>query len=247
MKKVIGLVCEGTRDSDLLSKVIDKMLYDVDIAYRYIQPDTDLTSPHGNGWKGVWRWCEENGKLIDSFAMDMIPALDLLIVQMDGDVSRKERESHCACSDVKCDYREEMMAPNCMKYTECPVVLPCDKHGQPPEGYVEHLKQLLSDPFPERKKIPVIFVIPCDSTDTWIVAALEKIEDCELHKDPWRTIISRGKKYHGIRIHGEQKERGAYNRLIQLMIDNWDSVTEKCSQARNFQNELMDVKGAMCL
>ncbi len=40
----------------------------------------------GNGWKGVWKWCETNSGVLDEVLHEVTPQLDLLVVQMDADV-----------------------------------------------------------------------------------------------------------------------------------------------------------------
>lgn len=241
MRKTIGIVSEGPRDSDLLAAVIDSIFPDDEITYRYIQPDESLESPHANGWKGVWRWCDENGKDIDKYSKGVFPQLDLLIVHMDGDVSRTEKASHCLCEGVECPHKDETIPPNCRYPKECPITLPCNNHGEPPEGYVSHLRELLSRMFSEEHEIPIIFVIPCDSTDIWIVAALDDMEDYELLKNPWSTVISKGKYYHSVRIHGDKKNKSAYLNLIEQMLKQWDRVINRCKQAEQFQRELVEM------
>ena len=55
MKLVVGFVCEGPRDVDLLVSVIDHLIPEAEIIPRYLQPDESLISIFANGWKGVWR------------------------------------------------------------------------------------------------------------------------------------------------------------------------------------------------
>ena len=41
------------------------------------------------------------------------PSLDLLIIQMDGDVSRKEKIAHCLCNATKCEYKGKFHPLEC--------------------------------------------------------------------------------------------------------------------------------------
>lgn len=41
----------------------------------------------------------------------IVPKIDIVVIQMDGDVSRKEKEIHCVCESVSCDHREEEISP----------------------------------------------------------------------------------------------------------------------------------------
>ena len=91
MRKVIGIVGEGPIDQMVLKAAINRITGERHI-YRNIQPEQDMRGEFGNGWKGVYRWCETNAELIPALFSAISPALDLLIVQMDGDVGRKEKE-----------------------------------------------------------------------------------------------------------------------------------------------------------
>ncbi len=92
MRKVIGIVGEGPIDQMVLKAAINRITGERHI-YRNIQPEQDMRGEFGNGWKGVYRWCETSAELIPALFSAISPALDLLIVQMDGDVGRKEKET----------------------------------------------------------------------------------------------------------------------------------------------------------
>ena len=66
MRKVIGIVGEGPIDQMVLKAAINRITGERHI-YRNIQPEQDMLGEFGNGWKGVYRWCETNA--------DLIPAL----------------------------------------------------------------------------------------------------------------------------------------------------------------------------
>ena len=245
MKKIVGLVCEGPRDMDLLVSVIDRILPQADISYRYIQPDETLSSPFLTGWKGVWNWCDQYGKSIDEYANGISPKLDLLIVHLDGDVSRSNRESHCWCNAVACADRGAVFPTRCDN-TKCPIRLPCPHHEETVESYVNHLQALLAGMFSEDRSLPILFFVPCDSTDAWIVAALEDFPeptDYESIKNPWATIICQGKYYHGVRINGAKKSRRSYDDLIAMMIGSWDKTVLRCKQAARFQEKIVHLFG----
>ena len=99
--KNIGIICEGPTDYIILKNVINLITGDTNY-FVLLQPEPDLRGQSGNGWKGVWKWCHDYAS-IGMQLMDKIqPALDFLVIQMDGDVSRKEKVSHCGCGSVKC-------------------------------------------------------------------------------------------------------------------------------------------------
>lgn len=62
MSKVIGIVSEGPTDYLVLKAVIDKITGETN-RYLSLQPERDMLGRFGNGWKGVWRWCEETEEI----------------------------------------------------------------------------------------------------------------------------------------------------------------------------------------
>ena len=72
MKRVIGIVSEGPTDQMAIRTVIDRLTGDKNI-YRYIQPEQDARGEFGNGWKGVYRWCEKNADLIPALFTQITP------------------------------------------------------------------------------------------------------------------------------------------------------------------------------
>ncbi len=144
MRKVIGIVGEGPIDQMVLKAAINRITGERHI-YRNIQPEQDMMGEFGNGWKGVYRWCETNAELITALFSAISPALDLLIVQMDGDVGRKEKEVHCHCDSTVCPDKNSKAPLMCkrVKAGNCPVSLPCKAHDNSPEGNRRHLEELL--------------------------------------------------------------------------------------------------------
>lgn len=251
MTKVIGLVCEGPRDAELISSVIDNLFSEVQIDYRYLQPDQSLISNYYNGWKGVLRWCRKDYKSVSGSCDYLARSLDLIVIQIDGDVSRDiaNKQSHCNCIDYKCSERDRIKekgivyVEECtLRASECPLRFPCTEHQEKkPDLYIAHLFNLIKAYLGEDYLIPTVITIPCDSTDAWVVAAADDIKmEYELIEDPWKSIIARQKSYHGIRIPGKKKKKYVYNELIKKVIENWDLVVSRCEQAKQFQKDLAE-------
>lgn len=241
MKRIIGIVSEGPTDYLVLKTVIDTITGEKNI-YRRIQPEQDMCGEYGNGWKGVCRWCESNARFIPELFTGLSPGLDLLIIHMDGDVSRKEKEIHCICKHTSCDDKGTQALFSCerIKTASCPIVLPCPDHDNSPEGYRTHLEDTIRLLLGESSQEPgIVITIPCDSTDAWIVAAYDDKNDVENIEDPWGSIISRRKDYHGIRIHGHKKSISVYKMFLQKLSMKWPSVTEKCTSAQKLEEELL--------
>ena len=99
--KNIGIICEGPTDYIILKNVINIITGDTNY-FVLLQPEPDLRGQYGNGWKGVWKWCHDYASIRMQLMDKIQPTLDFLVIQMDGDVSRKEKVSHCGCGSVEC-------------------------------------------------------------------------------------------------------------------------------------------------
>ncbi len=232
--KTIGIVCEGPTDYVILRGVIDGITGEKN-RYIPIQPDPDARGRYLNGWKGVWKWCREYAGILAPYMKDMQPAMDLLVVQMDGDVSRKDKPVHCGCNSVHCERRGTADPLMCIVDT-CPIVLPCLTHEPPVGGYISHLKQFIGSLLGQTDNICV--AIPCDSIEAWIVAAYDGVENVEAEEDPWEHMIARGKYYHGIRISGKKKRAVTFLEFVPVVCENWGRVTQLCESARDFEESI---------
>lgn len=238
--KNIGIVCEGPTDYLVLREVIDKITCEEN-NYFQLQPEPDLTGAYGNGWKGVWKWCQDNALIKEKIMKSIQPALDVLIIQMDGDVSRKERAVHCGCASTVCGYRGIRNPLECDSNKDirevCPIILPCQEHEISIEGYMEHLESLIKSWI--KNVDDTCIVIPCDSTEAWVIAAYDEMPNAELIEDPWRSIIAKKKEYHNIRIAGDKKRIRVYQQLAEGVCANWEKVTELCLSAKRFEENIV--------
>ena len=240
--KTIGIVAEGPRDYDLIAAVINTITNEENQCQR-IQPEPNAAGQFGNGWKGVWKWCENNQGKLDTYMNSLTPRLDLLVVHMDGDVYRCEKEVHCGCQRSACDIPKNTHPLTCERIIEdrnsCPVQLPCDKHGNSPSEGANFLRSFLKSLLLPEGGLPVSYVIPFDATDAWIVAAFEQYEDYEVLHDPWRNIIARAPQYHEIKIKNRpNKSKVTYDALLLKVCERWNYIIEKCPQARQFDKDI---------
>lgn len=129
MSKVIGIASEGPTDYLVLKMLIDRITGEEN-RYLHLQPEADMMGRYGNGWKGVWKWCKETTPL--DVIMDSVePRIDIVVIQMDGDVVRKEKEVHCSCETTICDGKGRVFPLYCESAIKgmCPVELPCQNHS----------------------------------------------------------------------------------------------------------------------
>lgn len=243
MMRTIGIVSEGPRDYDLLSAIIETVTGQ-ECSFQRIQPEPNAVGEFGNGWKGVWKWCENHCGALEAYMNSATPKLDYLVVHMDGDVQRCEKEVHCECQRGSCDMPEDTHPLRCTRIignkSSCPVQLPCiEAHGSDPDSGAEFLRGFIQRVLSPKERLPVSYVIPYDSTDTWIVAAFDLFENYEVLHDPWRTIIAGAPKYHGIKIKNRpNKCKRTYEELIAAVCENWGCVVQRCPQAKRFDQEI---------
>lgn len=238
MKKVIGIVSEGPTDYLVLKAVIDKITGEENW-YLSLQPEPDMLGRYGNGWKGVWRWCRET-ESIGMLMQEVQPSIDAIVIQMDGDVIRKEKEVHCLCETTVCEDKGKVFPLYCEKTVDkaCPVEIPCMSHEKGIEAMIGHGKHVLEAELENEDMAHIVITIPCDSTDAWVVAAYDELDDIEMFTDPWDGIIAKGKYYHGIRVRGNKKNTNTYQLFSGKVAECWNAVTEKCRSAKILEQEV---------
>jgi hypothetical protein len=241
MSKVIGVVCEGPTDYEAIKRIVDMVTQDNNEFLR-LQPEESLEGQFGNGWKGVWKWCESYGPIFNNYMHKATPKIDCLIVQMDGDVSRSEKEVHCTCEVTVCEYSGVVHPLNCRicKEGKCPVMLPCSDHET--GGHAAHLSGLVRKWLClSEESSTVINAVPCDSIDTWVAVSYGDLTDmCEQHPDPWSSIIARGAYYHSIRIQGGRKRVPVYQIFSDNICREWVTVKTYCLQAQAFESAICE-------
>lgn len=237
----IGIVCEGPTDQIVIRSIINKLTGEENRYYR-LQPEETLAGKNGNGWKGVLKWCRDNLDGYEKLMHEIQPEIDFLIIHMDGDVSRKEKSAHCGCtSSFYCTLKQTVDPLDCDKTPEsrdmCPIQLPCLDHGRPIGGYINHLTHLISNGKTDPKNVCIM--IPCDSIETWIVAAFDELDNVEMISNPWENIICKKKSYHNIRVRSSSKNQRTFADLAQIVSENWPNVTQQCVSARNFESDIL--------
>lgn len=237
MSKVIGIVSEGPTDYLVLKAVIDKITGESN-RYLSLQPERDMLGRFGNGWKGVWRWCKET-ESVNTLMKEIQPQIDAIVIQMDGDVIRKEKEAHCLCDSTSCEQKGKVFPLYCDKHgDDCPVIIPCVSHKDGIEETMMHGEKLISSVLDAEDMSNIAITIPCDSTDAWVVAAYDGFDDIETHEDPWKTIIAKKKEYHGIRVRGDKKNVHTYAIFSDKVAESWGEVTQRCRSAKKLEQEV---------
>ena len=120
----------------------------------------------------------------------------------------------------------------------CPVELPCMSHEKGVEAVMGHGKLVLESEFENEDMTHIAITIPCDSTDAWVVAAYDELDEVEMFTDPWNRIIAKGKYYHGIRVRSNKKNTNTYQHFSVRVARCWNTVKEKCKSAGMLEQEV---------
>lgn len=116
--------------------------------------------------------------------------------------------------------------------------MPCQSHSAETAAMICHGRKVLNETIRATDKSRIVITIPCDSTDAWIVASYDDFADIEKIKDPWRSVISKGKYYHGVRVRGDKKSIHTYSIFAEHLGNNWDMVIDKCVSAKQLDEEI---------
>jgi len=234
----IGTVVEGPTDRLVLKAIIEK-LCPGDHDYLDLQPadNGDSFGRTGTGWKGVRRFCFDVWQFLGTDISTLITdyQIDLLIIHIDADIASGS------------DLQEGVTEPVGNVQQPCPPILPTAQNLE--KVIAKWLNIGIADKFPPE----VILAIPAQDIENWLFAAL--FPDDELCQKPDYECIHKGydqghpaylmtlKNYRKIlkRKDGKiKKSVRSYRQVVGNVADNWNKVCEFCSQAKVFNDKLMN-------
>ena len=64
-------------------------------------------------------------------------------------------------------------------------------HEKGIDAMMSHGKQVLESELGNEDMTHIAITIPCDSTDAWVVAAYDELDDVEMFTDPWDRIMGK--------------------------------------------------------
>lgn len=222
----VGITAEGPSDVLVIEELFSKFVPG-DHNFLYLQPDRTIdlhAGPHGGGWRGVLKWCED---IRDTFGFDNYlnqpgNPIDILIIHLDADVAR-EIDVNCAC--------------------------PCPDA----QDTVTNLEDLLAKSMGvSTNHEKIIFCIPSDSTEAWVFAAFQESVSyhqppaayLECLREPDRQFCKAPLKFfqsNGGRI--KRKNQVIYlEKMLPPLIEEWDKVKVLCKQAEIFETRLTSIK-----
>jgi len=231
---VIGLVVEGPTDYEVIELFIRKALadkgFDGNIEFERKQPKLDQTSATypGGGWTNVFAWCRRfspaDRQLYFTPLFEDEKPIDLLIVQLDG--------------DVLADYAKR-----------CQIPLPKEpwtakKRGEYVEGVLREWLWPDSNPAkPEKGHITLASII---ATETWLIAGFDKALKQPEEVDPktelirLRSDIPNGTKPR-LKAGKLWKQPERWQKMASYIIDDLDGlghIRSVCHYCNKFLSEV---------
>ena len=223
----IGLVAEGITDKLVIESAIESLLKGRSFILRLLQPEESLplglelpSVSHGNGWGGVYLWCqgvkERNDGRLDGDIL--FSQYDILVIHLDADVAGK-RYSDCGIQDESSD-------------------LPCEEACPPPSASTDRLRTVMlrwigEDTNPRN----VVLCTPSKSCETWVIAALFP-DDAVMARQGWechpKPESRLGTKPKANRV---TKSKVGYESIQNRICEAWPRLRTELSEADRFSTE----------
>jgi hypothetical protein len=215
-----------------LQALVKKFLGDRDVVLRSLQPEMSeafqaLPGTLGLGWPGVCRWClQANEQSEGNFGEHPVLALNaVVLVQIDADV---------AATTYGAGHIPD-------PFPDCPT-LPCEEPCPPPKATTDRLRNLLLR-WLGMAAAPqgLVFCIPSKELETWIIAAMFPEHTwitggrLECGKNPKAALQRR--KLTPRFVEGGKPQLAVYQDYAAAIAEQWGNVTNRCSEARRFEND----------
>ncbi len=161
------------------------------------------------------KWCQARGENEGGFENDIVLAnCDFLIIHVDADIASEADLRHLSLS-----------AP-------CP----------PPKVTCDNIRSYIISLLGGNPPPKVVFCIPAQCTEAWIVAALHPEEALKRHSiecksDPERLLIQKPDKLVRIKDGTPRKQAANYRVALGKIVDKWSDATAACSEASRFETE----------
>lgn len=219
----LALVAEGITDFVVIRAAISAIVGERAFDLTLLQPEESVAFVGagdagilGGGWKGVWRWCEQNARNLP--ARDVLfQTYDLLILHLDADVGEDPNER------------------------EWPPGLPCHLPCPPASDKTDALRDIALGWLQMETAPPqLVFCTPSKSTEAWMVwlfcrgdRELNRYrETWECYTQPVNRLAQQPKKLRFV------KKEADYQRRSAAIEKGWPELVESLSQAARFDAEV---------
>jgi hypothetical protein len=227
----IGLVAEGPTDVVVIQAALKAILQERDFILTLLQPEA--TQPMlGTGWCGVLKWCAQAATAAQSSlsASPLFEQFDLLILHVDLDVLSS------AYSDCGVMIQNQSIAKG---RGALPVTLHCPPIINWHNELINKIHSWLGAGIALENK--AIFCLPAQSSGTWLAAAVLPVShplllnaaECNASLERHLSILPKEQRI--------KKTRREYEHRAATLSDNWDCVKQLCSQAKQFERDVLAV------
>ncbi len=226
------IVCEGSSDLAVIEEIILNVSKTLNRSFKVnrLRPRVDATGKYERyGYSNVKSWCDYHKNQLEKHNVDKIGAMltlaksDYLLIQIDGDVADKIEINDCKYNPTEKKRRD--WCSDCM------------------------------DVWLGMAKIKnagkIRYVIPTYQIETWILATYDEttspsvfpdhIADYETISDVETKLISLGyevREKKPTRIYKEYKMFKNNEAYIPRILNNLDTVQQRCAELKNFINFL---------
>jgi len=228
----IAFVVEGPTDFIMLKTVIANLLGGRDFVPQVLQPEmSEAFKPapgEDGGWPGVCRWCLQSmkqggGRLSNN---PLFRNHDILILHLDADVAGAQ-----------------YLAGHIPDPFPDPT-LPCEEPCPPPYTTTNRLRAVTLLWMGETVTPPrIVLCTPSKALETWLLVGLfpgdsvAQRDDVECHQNPADTL--QGKPLECRLVRSGKKNLEMYQKCAPAFDRNWNTVTERCSEAARFENDFL--------
>lgn len=211
----VAVVCEGPTDKILLDDLIEHFLGHENFRSTLVQPMLSAIAgdfgPNGGGWGGVLRWCAQTvGDGIAFTDTAISKNNDLIIVHLDVDVTREPALAHLG------------------------LARPCPMARSACDSLRAHVLTLLKVGV---QPANVVFCVPADSTEAWVIAALDP--NLAESNPVWECFVKPESKLPLVQVDSKTvgKSKAQYTRIVDKVISGWGSAKSQCPEAARFESE----------
>lgn len=221
--KIIYFVTEGKTDRIVIQALLEKWMGDQDFLVRHVQPPTSayvegLDTNLSEGWKGVLDWCK-GGRASGPAGRDEATRLaDCLVIHMDADVAFDPA------------FKAPPFAP-----------FPPADHDSQCAWVHDELRQFFDNSALEK----ILFCIPAQDLEAWIVAALHpemavEHDPIEQRIEPAALLVQKAPHRLVRRKDGKLKKQtdkyeDAAPKIAQGWLKNISAGVVSCSSADRFE------------
>lgn len=223
----IGIVAEGATDFIIIQAILEACLPSMEFIPHQLQPENNYPK-HGNGWGGVCKWADDVSQRqfssLDEYLEELGYPAKVIIIHLDMDVLCSKY------SDANLNPKPYWLTlpnkPTCPPISDSNAIL------------ISTLESWLS---PTLIGNQTVLCLPAQAIETWLAAAIfgttilytppESISECS-------SINLEKNRPKPLKV---PKTITVYKEKAPLIIQNWQQVTQICSQARLFEQEILRV------